>query len=101
MNKPIKIKTNIKSKRKLNENKNDEQNSQKGTKREEDIKCIMDRSLKNKFDKKLLYLTETKNITKSPSQKTSSKSLSNKNLSIKYDDNLSDLYSRNKNKPMK
>ena len=99
MNKPIKIKTNIKSKRNLNENKNDEQNSEKGTKREKDMNCITDRSLKNKFDKKLLYLTETKNITRSPSKKTSSKSSSNKNLSIKYDDNLSDLFSRDKNIP--
>lgn len=100
MKSPIKIKEIIKSKKILNDSKNDEEYNQKEIKREKDIKCITDRSLKNRFSKKLLYLTEIKSITRSPSIKTPSKnSLSNKNLSIKYDDNMSDLFSENKNIP--
>ena len=92
MNRPIIIESKKKSKKQLEEEKEEkeEDENEKEIKDEKNnIKCITDREIKNKkkstkFNKKLLYLTEIKSMSKSPFNKHKSKNLSsNKNISIK------------------
>ena len=95
MNRPILIKTISKNRKKKEgvEKKEDEEEEEKEN---NNIKCMTDRGNKkdiDKFDKRLLYLTEIKNIkNKSPSNIVSSKnSSSNKNISINNDSSIYNL----------
>ena len=103
MNQPIIIKEKLKSPNNVNEKINEEENEEIENEKEKEAKrvknspkCLTDRNIKNKFSKKTLYLTEIKNLSKSPSNKTSSKNCSsNKNISIKNGNNIFYLYNKN------